>query len=317
MKENDRELKRLKTNKAAYICIAAAVCLAVGLTFVWLKHRSGRVAAPETAAFASAAPTAAESTHTPAPTIGTTENADTPAPTIGMTENADTPAPTVDLTGKKIVYGSGNVTIPEWVPRSGEYYLFGSLEEELEKDENADALFYVRIEFFGFAKAVMRELRQELLNRLLAAEHDPVLIEMMKEFNRWWSDVGFPNASAEEIKAFESGNTEPFFEGFFDYIAVTVSKQKSREYREAMLRLIAAQYEYEFHDVPQEVIAEYNAEIARLSALGYEIDTSSLHERAESVCAYLTREQIENFAADPEYFYYIYLADKGLMFIPE
>lgn len=304
MKKDDRELKRLKTNTAAYIGIAAAVCLAVGLTFVWLKHRSGRIAAPETAAFASAAPTAAESTHTPAPTIGMTENTYTPAPTNGTTE-------------KKIVYGSGDVMIPERVMRSGEYMLLGSLEEELEKDENADALFYVRIEFFGFAKTVMRELSKELLNRLSAAEHDPALIEMMKEFNRWWSDVGFPNASAEEIKAFESGRTEPFFEEFFDYIAVTVSKQKSREYRDAMLRLIAAQYEYEYFELPQEFIAEYNAEIDRLSALGYEIDMSSLHERAESVCAYLTREQIKSFAADPGYSYYIYLADKGLMFIPE
>lgn len=72
----------------------------------------------------------------------------------------------------------------------------------------------------------------------------------------------------------------------------------------------------DLYEVPQVIVAEYEAEIARLIALGYNVEASTLDARAGSVCAYLTKEQIENFSANPEYAYWIFFAGADVC-VPE
>ncbi len=92
--------------------------------------------------------------------------------------------------------------------------------------------------------------------------------------------------------------------------------EKADDFRAAKARYDAAKYEYDNYEVPQEVIAEFEAEIARLAALGYNVEASTIDARAGSVCAYLTREQIESFAANPDYAYWIFFAGADIC-VPE
>ena len=72
----------------------------------------------------------------------------------------------------------------------------------------------------------------------------------------------------------------------------------------------------DLYEVPQVIVAEYEAEISRLIALRYTVEASTLDARAGSVCASLAREQIESFTSNPVYACWIFFAGADIC-VPE
>lgn len=281
---DDYEFKHRKPRVFAYCGIAAAACLAIGITIVGLSHEVGNDPDQKTAYTPSAAPTAVASTSDP--------------------------NPTADISDRKVVYGNGEELHYERVINPGECLILGSLKEELEKEENVDALFYVEIDLIGVAKERKGEIRSNLLNALEEAQNDPVFLEFSDAFNIWWDEIKSPSMTAEEHKTFANDNSfDPYFGEFFEYTESTVSKEKADDYMAAKQRFDNAAYEYDNYDVPEDVIAIYEAEIDRLAALGYEFDRSTLDARAGIIKAYLTKAQIDDFSINPEYAYLIFFAN--------
>lgn len=285
--------KRKGSNAFIKWGIAAAACLALGLAVFGITRSFNTEPGEISASVPSARPT--------------------------NDSVIDTAAPTADLTGKKVVYGGQElINNPESIINPGEVWILGSLQEELAKNDNSDALFYVEIDMFGVGKERMLELRTQLLNTLETAKDDPAFREFMESINNWWNAVKAPSMTLEELIYFENevNSFDPYYDEFFGYVIENVSSEKADEFRAAKARYDAAAYEYDNYEVPREIITEYEAEIARLIALGYNVEASTLDARAGSVCAYLTSEQIESFSANPEYAYWIFFAGADVC-VPE
>lgn len=285
--------KRKRSNAFMKWGIAAAACLALGLAVFGITRSFNTEPGEISASVPSARPT----------------------------ENAviDTSAPTAEPTSRKVVYGEQElINNPENVINPGEVWILGTLPEEMDMEENADALFYVEIDMFGVAKERMGELRTQLLNALETAEYDPAFREFNESIYTWFNEVKAPTLTPDELSYFwnEMTSWDPYCYEFFGYVAEKISGEKADEFRAAKARYDAAKYEYDNYEVPQEVIAEFEAEIDRLMALGYNVEASTIDARAGSVCAYLAREQIESFAANPEYAYWIFFAGADIC-VPE
>lgn len=234
----------------------------------------------------------------------------TPVPAAVHTDAVavQSPAHTEETKEEKIVYGIGMEYFPESVMKPGECRILGQLDEELEKKENADALFCVEINVNGFSSEKKNEMAIALRKEIDNAECDPAYLSFLKDFNKWWGDIKISDLTEEEIEA-AADDREPYFDEFFSYTEQTESKERADEYRAAWQRLKTASENFDDPEVPQDAINVFEDEVERLRALGFRIDSYWFEFwNGGKIKAFLTREQIKEFPADLEYTYLIYFA---------
>lgn len=205
---------------------------------------------------------------------------------------------------KRTVFGNGETIELEDVVNFHEVRILGSLMQELQKEENSDALFCVEIDFLYVAAHETAALYDSLSDAIDNAQNDPAYLEFEELFYEWLRNVKAPTLTAEEIDAIGQGNgLEPYYEEFFHYVEEHFSPEKANEYRTAKQRFDEAAYEYDNYKVPQQIAEEYDAEVERLISLGYRLDPATLDCRKGSITAYLDKDQIERFEVNTRYIY--------------
>lgn len=94
-----------------------------------------------------------------------------------------------------------------------------------------------------------------------------------------------------------------YHELFLEYLCENGESEKAESYRP-----LAERY-WELNcsraERPQAMTDAVRADLERLISLGYRIDLSTFSDYSMSCFGYLTKDQIEHFAADPDYPYRI------------
>ena len=267
--------------------------------------------------------------ETPEPSAEAAANTPEPTPTPLPTPE---PTPLLDLTGWKVVTGEKggpSRDMQDWEMPGGYVDVDPELRAKLDDPENADALFKVEIQNYRpYAKMTEKERAEYFRNaeersdELLDLVNSPAFARMEEEFNTWFSEVYFPTSplkdklpsyipeeDAEFYKDWQSFlYTTLFIEGypnyhelFLEYLCENGEAEKAESYRP-----LAEQY-WELNsptgDRPQALADAVRADLERLIGLGYRIDLDSFSDYSLSCFAYLTKDQIEHFAADPDYPY--------------
>ena len=241
----------------------------------------------------------------------------------GTEAPAPTAVPTPDVTGKKIVWfeepaGEDRVTVDtDPAQRLGTVKLCGLLDNDLpasiEKEENSDAVFSVRIMMIPGViaehSAAYAEEKDRLMNAVMEAMASDTMTELCGKYDRQIT-YDFPEGGQVSLTAYDIVTDSVPKEAKDMYLALIAEnedEETAASYRTELERIAGLYREYISVTWADPVIIAARAEAERLMSLGYIIDSSTFDADTLSVCGLLTKEQIKELPADPDIYYKIYL----------
>lgn len=252
------------------------------------------------------------------------------------------PTPLLDLTGWKVVTGEGGSGrhYEEAAVELAPLEIQDKLKAELDKPENEGSLFkveimvldpYAKLSEEEHEKAVNESKRwEEEFNRF--REEEPLFREFHDAFIDWFDNVYFPDCPFR-MEAHTYYDSLPqdhwnypadlfwwtfldkrfpnYFELFLSYLDENGESDKAESFGPVAERSYTLLYN-DCYLRPQEYKRAIHEEAERLISLGYRIDIDLFDETYgtdDNLCgvltAFLTKEQILDFAGDPAYSYYI------------
>jgi|GEM_PF-6005932 len=246
----------------------------------------------------------------------------------------DTPEPTPDIGNMRIIYGSGDVYgIDDIVHEPGTVTLYGGLTEKLADEQYNNCIFAVHIDIQDY---YLSDKHSEEGDRLYAEfQNDPAVVrynELYESFVRENADRygefletyyypsefhGDFDSREKELEAIAEkyDETMVFPTAFRDHLISTGQEQILKDYAEAEDEYFKKRSELwqDWENRPEEKNlhkARHDAEVERLKDCGL-ISKEYVYDGKTMFYWLLTRDQLLNFPASPEFAYIVTPVNKG------